>query len=262
MVMKWVLFLLVVSTLISCSSVNYRSVSPNTQIYVKGSTLYFIGNINSESFPKFSEIVENNKIDKLVISSGGGSIHVGMQIAKWVYDSNIDVEVVGLCASSCANYIFPAAKNKYIVGSSIVAWHGNFHDLLWKYQNRLPKDNTGLENIIEGVRQEIEFYKHIGVDEIFCRIGKLPPTISRNFYTLSESSLTHFGIDNIFYAQKASSALLYPELIKIIDDKVLSIVNIHVDLEDIALAKERFSINKEILATAPRLSEETYNKKN
>jgi hypothetical protein len=245
--MKLILFFLVLSTLLSCSSVKYRSVSSNTEVYVKGSTLYFIGNINNEVLPKFNAIVEKNKIDKLVISSGGGDIYAGMSIGTWVYDSNIDIEIIGLCASSCANYIFPAAKNKYIIGNSIVAWHGNYHGKLWDYQNSFPKEPKRLEIINKGVIDEIKFYKHIGIDEFLCRVGKLPPNLTRNFFTLSPSSLTVFGVDNVFYNQKVNEPAIYKDLIKIIDDKFVSIVDLNVDLNDITSMNKRFPINKDML---------------
>jgi hypothetical protein len=63
-IMKSLFLFFIISSLVSCSSVKYRSLSPETALYMKESTLYFIGNINNESLTRFSEIVKNNKIDK------------------------------------------------------------------------------------------------------------------------------------------------------------------------------------------------------
>lgn len=231
----------------ACSSVEYRSLDPKTELYLEGETLFFIGEITLESEPKFFDLVTNNKITKLAMSSGGGNIHAGMRIATWVYDSGVDIEIIGFCGSSCANYIFLAAKNKYIVGDSIVAWHGNFHDLLWRYQNSLPQEPERLDSILHGVRSEVEFFEHVGIDEIICRIGKMAPRISQNFYTLDDASLEYFSVNNVYRADVGQHSSLYNELIGIVDDKPFSIVHIGISKTDIEVAKNRYPIDKRVL---------------
>ena len=50
----------------------------------------------------------------LKVTSGGGDITLGMDLGEWVFQNGLDVEVVDHCFSSCANYVFTAAKAKYL----------------------------------------------------------------------------------------------------------------------------------------------------
>ncbi|NIB44301.1 hypothetical protein HBA55_32190 [Pseudomaricurvus alkylphenolicus] len=61
---------------------------------------------------------------RLVIRSLGGDLHAGMNLGLFVHDNALDVEVKEICASSCANYVFSAARKKYLHRDSILVWHG------------------------------------------------------------------------------------------------------------------------------------------
>lgn len=61
---------------------------------------------------------------KLVITSSGGDADVAIFAAHVVSEMALDVEVVGWCASSCANYILTAAKRVYLDQHSVVYVHG------------------------------------------------------------------------------------------------------------------------------------------
>ncbi|MEX0617778.1 MAG: ATP-dependent Clp protease proteolytic subunit [Pseudohongiellaceae bacterium] len=60
----------------------------------------------------------------LVISSAGGDVQLGLDIGEWVHGNKLDVKVDQGCASSCANYIFTAGRNKYLHEHSVLVWHG------------------------------------------------------------------------------------------------------------------------------------------
>ena len=96
-------------------------------ISVEGSIISFVGSIESETYRNFLYAVrgQEDQITAIQINSGGGITDQGMLIGEWVFDHDIDVIVEELCFSSCANYIFPAGKNKIIEEDAIVGWHGS-----------------------------------------------------------------------------------------------------------------------------------------
>src|SRR5690606_21674381 len=51
---------------------------------------------------------------RLLVRSPGGLALVGLEIGRLVHELQMDVEVNEFCASSCANYIFTAARRKYV----------------------------------------------------------------------------------------------------------------------------------------------------
>lgn len=58
------------------------------------------------------------------MDSGGGDAEAGLAIGEFIAKANVDIEVQGICVSSCANYIFTAGRNK-ILNKGIVGYHGN-----------------------------------------------------------------------------------------------------------------------------------------
>lgn len=94
----------------------------------------------------------------LRITSGGGNVHLGMDLGEWVYTNGLDVHVVKGCASSCANYIFTAGRNKLLDPDSVLFWHGG------AYQRSLKKVAGNETSLQEWRRREDEFFKGIGVD--------------------------------------------------------------------------------------------------
>ncbi len=97
-------------------------------VRVDGDTVYFTGHISDASAKIFADAVaplQRGQVTRLVVSSGGGDTVPGRRIGQWVHDMGIVVEVDKICFSSCANYIFPAARGRVIRAESFVGWHGN-----------------------------------------------------------------------------------------------------------------------------------------
>lgn len=86
------------------------------------------GKINEETFIRFQNEVSESfgslGNEKLIINSPGGEIFSAMAIAKLVRERNMDVEVRSLCASACANYIFPSGRKKYLGSDAVIILHG------------------------------------------------------------------------------------------------------------------------------------------
>jgi hypothetical protein len=132
-------------------------------------------------------------------------------LADWVHARQLDVVVTGVCLSSCANYVFPAARQKEIRPGAIVAWHGNYHHLahtgLWRddVELRMQRDGEDEQTATRYVQSQVarlvelerEFFKRIGVDEQVCWIGKQPPYNVADYYFLSATDMARFGISDV-----------------------------------------------------------------
>lgn len=67
----------------------------------------------------------DNNVERLVITSRGGAVDEAVFAAYLVGRMQLDVEVVGQCVSSCANYILPAAARIHLDRHSVVSVHGS-----------------------------------------------------------------------------------------------------------------------------------------
>jgi hypothetical protein len=145
----------------------------------------------------------------LFIRSGGGEVGVSMEFGGWVHSRGLEVVVVDFCASSCANYVFPAGQSKRVLPGGVVAWHGNAHQL---------SATDGLDEMIERMHlsqdaaaderakklaylaamraNEDAFFASIGVSECICRVGN-ERLGARDFYSMSAADMRRFGIDGI-----------------------------------------------------------------
>ncbi|MBY9065618.1 hypothetical protein K1X12_01830 [Hyphomonas sp. WL0036] len=62
--------------------------------------------------------------DRLVITSAGGVVEWAIFAAHVIKRRNLEVEVIGLCASSCANYLVPVARRFYADRYAAILVHG------------------------------------------------------------------------------------------------------------------------------------------
>ncbi|MFN3314151.1 MAG: hypothetical protein ACK46Q_11885 [Hyphomonas sp.] len=93
----------------------YECSYPGGQIhYVGGTTLQLVNCL----------IEAPAGAQRLVISSTGGEVNQAIFAAYVLKSMALDVEVVGWCVSSCANYIAPAARRLYLDQHSIMYVHG------------------------------------------------------------------------------------------------------------------------------------------
>ena len=208
------------------------------KITVEGSTIFFEGDIEEETYRHFLLAVEGkeNQITAIRINSGGGITDGGMWIGKWIFDHDLDVIVEELCFSSCANYIFTAGKNKIIEKDAIVGWHGSeqqdvfiaaglgltmreFH--AWSYDELeefggplTPQESKEeyVENMLELDQyergdDEPEFLEKIGVNLYLMVYGFLPDQIDYYLneqtefggWTFSIEDMAKFGVHNVTY---------------------------------------------------------------
>lgn len=88
---------------------------------------HITSDLNNEFFKLYLE--HSKLVTEIEITSKGGSIDLGIDLAEFVHKHKLDVLVSQICLSSCANYVFPAGKNKYLTKHAALAYHGGAHDL-------------------------------------------------------------------------------------------------------------------------------------
>ncbi len=93
-------------------------------------TITLTGDITPKTFVVAREyLVSSKALNKtfIVTSSGGGDAETALALGKLIHKYNWNVEVIDLCASSCANFIFPAGRVKYLNRSALLLYHGGPH---------------------------------------------------------------------------------------------------------------------------------------
>jgi len=169
------------------------------------------GAISAENNAGFFARFAGQPVRVLLIDSGGGEVAAAIDLANWVHARQLDIVVTGMCLSSCANYVFPAARHKEIRPGAIVAWHGNYHHLahtgLWRDDVllRMRRDGEDEETATRYVQAQVatlvalerDFFARIGVDEQVCWIGKQPPYNVADYYFLSAAGMARFGISRV-----------------------------------------------------------------
>ena len=126
--------------------------------------------------------------------------------------------------SSCANYVFPSGRKKYLPQNSVLGWHGGATQELPEDQlevmlnqawDQLPesekKDNSiaKMRNMVlqsreEVIEQEADYFEKLGVDVISTVIGQkcdyysnAPQTHNVTGWYFSIEDMIALGISNI-----------------------------------------------------------------
>lgn len=210
--MRLLLHLCLLVGLAACRSGPPPVVPPaEPEIQLLGDRLVFAGHITKASARLFAQHVQSASISTLVIGSPGGDVDAALDIAEIVFQRGMHVEVQVICASSCANYIFPAGKRKTITPGAIVGWHGNVAHLAY-LDREDPRRSSELirQATLQTARREAAFFKAIGVDGFICWFAKLPPYNVRGTYALSRRDMEHFGLRDIQALETYASTDLSP----------------------------------------------------
>lgn len=193
-------------------------VPPATTVEAAGDAIVFTGQINQRSAAEFLRLLQDPAIKRLVITSRGGMVTAALAMADAIHARQLDVEVPAACHSSCANYIFPAARRK-LVQPGAVAWHGNMTHVLYLQQTGQA---SWSEDLMEGARElarrEREFYRRIGVDGFVCWFGKVAPYSVDDFYSLSAADMQGFGIGQVSMREAADRLPADPQVRPLVVD--------------------------------------------
>ncbi|OAT21522.1 hypothetical protein M983_3128 [Proteus myxofaciens ATCC 19692] len=178
------------------------------KIFTSGDKIFYSGNISESGYEKVHALASNSDISTLVINSRGGDIVPGMKLGELVFDKKWDVQVQDYCFSSCANYIFPAGKTKYISKFSQLGWHGGAtqqfdEDIIPKEKNDRERFTQILTGLIE---TETAFFKKINVNQESTIYGQIAfnhlemikaHSINCIGWSYSIDGMSAFGMKNI-----------------------------------------------------------------
>lgn len=180
--------------------------------------VYYQGEMDDSAIVQVATLIKSAEgtVKRLVINSGGGDVNGGMDLAELVLAHQLDVEVERLCASSCANYVFPAGKTKQIQKGAVVVWHGSAIQMglddapgiddivvedgrqlsLSEKRELLEKNKEGwLRYITEARIRQADLYKRMGVDERVTVVGQQLKAAQE--WTLTVEDMARFGIKNV-----------------------------------------------------------------
>ena len=103
-------------------------------VYVDDDEIYYIGEITQDRNNRLFEVYqrERTKPSTLVITSPGGNVKHGLDLGDWVFDHSLSLRVPNECGSSCANYVFTAARSVELAPDALLYWHGSptYDDLI------------------------------------------------------------------------------------------------------------------------------------
>lgn len=194
--------------LVSCASLESGEdkTTPETKVYLsENNVLHYEGRINKDANLRIFSLYQSlkSKPTMLQITSRGGPVLEGIKLGHWVYDNKLDVTVGKGCMSSCANYVFPAGRGKYLYKDSALIWHGNSYQ-----ENISEKFKAGEKTAVEFRKVENFFYKKINVHPLLGEYGHKEIKVTFwNFlyhyfnetlgYDYSIDDMKKFGLTNI-----------------------------------------------------------------
>jgi hypothetical protein len=180
-----------------------------------GDRVRYSGELTDEGFAALNQLTDGHPVRTLVVDSAGGEINAGMDFGDWVFERRVDVEVEEICLSSCANYVFPAARNKLIRPGAVVAWHGSArqHGLMENLEREIDgrvrslagpqrdherqRMRRATEDYLERAqRRQDAFFQRIRVEEYVTRVGAEEYGV-KTLYFLSVEDMSRFGITNV-----------------------------------------------------------------
>lgn len=85
--------------------------------------LTFSGAITKRAVYELTAALDQRPSAKLVINSYGGEEEAALELSRYIRQKRLDVDVVGVCMSACAQYVLPSARRVRITSGSFVAFH-------------------------------------------------------------------------------------------------------------------------------------------
>jgi hypothetical protein len=92
-------------------------------VFAVGDVACIYGEINRDMAASFKG-VDMGGINTVVVQSPGGSVASALDMAEHMGLFQKTLVVDGLCASSCANYLFLSARYKIVPDGAMLGWHG------------------------------------------------------------------------------------------------------------------------------------------
>ncbi|MFC3624578.1 hypothetical protein ACFOKJ_00265 [Vogesella amnigena] len=171
---------LIASLLAVLSSAVLAEDAARASLSADGQTLQYEGLLALPAIQQLEQLYLQaaEKPRELLINSPGGDSRLGMLLGYLVHGWGLDIRVREQCASSCANYVFPAGRNKYLEDGSMLLWHGGALQPDWqaiiraKWPRNPGMQQAARDDIALWQQQEQAFYNTIGVSQLITVCGQ------------------------------------------------------------------------------------------
>lgn len=186
------------------------------EIAVRNGVLFYDGKIIPGSAEKVAAQLKMRRVEKISLNSIGGDVAEALALGREIARHKLDVEVRNVCASACANYLFPAGKNKFIGQNSYLLWHGNLHSPVREIGIDAADSDPGMtaEKLVQQPEfqqlkaAESAFYQAIGVSEKIGYCPQLSADYRQKFpekwFSWTPASLAGFGLHNVYFTTSAA----------------------------------------------------------
>jgi ATP-dependent protease ClpP protease subunit len=149
-------------------------------VTITGARLSYVGEImettNPELFKRYAAATPAPRI--LSITSRGGSARAAIQMAHWIADHKLEVEVEDYCLSSCSNYLLAAGTRTRIAPHALLGWHGG---ATWTGQGITNPPGTSASELEQQARfyaqlleEETALFRRLGVEQRMTVVGLDP----------------------------------------------------------------------------------------
>ncbi|MGG7607652.1 hypothetical protein [Massilia sp. BKSP1R2A-1] len=103
-----------------------RSAPETTQVFLDNGELNYVGGVDADANRRLFALYDSLAAKPTVLSirSRGGPVTAGVPLGRWVRERGLDIKVMEYCLSSCANYVFPAARRKVVSNFAVIGYHG------------------------------------------------------------------------------------------------------------------------------------------
>ena len=203
-----VLGLVAASVMLTGCSTRFEPTTPSATVKVTAQELEIRGFIDESTIAQVRALGSNYDFKRIRVDVEDGDPLATMQLGYFIHRRELDLVVDTLCLGACANYLFTAAKTKYLDHESIVAWSGGALSSSWTQQNQrylVPGARFVAEQYMDAfLRRENRYFERIGVDQAVTQYGYEKAsgcqTGARGFY-YKVPELLRFGIADIEVAR-------------------------------------------------------------
>lgn len=182
-------------------------------VYQSNNAIVYDGYITKKGLNKFEKILSKtpNPSQLLIIRSQGGEVIPAIKMANIIYNQHMDIQVKGFCASSCANYIFPAGNNKFLEKHAVLLWHGGaLSDLAsigektinqsalehkWDQKKIEETKKIFLKSELEFKASEKELYQKLKIDPYLPVYGHAKSCLDK--YTTFEVDFFYYALEDM-----------------------------------------------------------------
>jgi hypothetical protein len=170
-----------------------------------GAIVCVYGDINRDMAKAFLQL-DLAHTDAVVVSSPGGSVASALDMAEHMGLDRQTLVVDTLCASSCANYLFLAARWKIVPDNAVVGWHGAPPNPRgWAPPPEMP--GKAAEFALATMWRSEDFFYRVGVSD---RVARDRPD-GVGFETLTPGAFWSYARSTLEWRYGIGGILLAPE---------------------------------------------------